>query len=151
MVCRFELWGGLLEKRNTYDDHSYDGYIHLHSFDFAISGGIDIAFPIGKSVNFGVYSSWGNGIGYDLLLVGAGPLMLINFRGGGSLYFGGGWSGTFPSYFYHDDNGMGFGARLGYKFRGGFYLFGEYNHTSYDYYYHWGRSDAFLLHLGYSF
>lgn len=105
--------------------------------DFAITGGFDMAFPLGKYVNFGIYFS----VGYspeapsDAFLE-AGPLFLINFDNGGSLYFGGGWADTF--------NEPGFNGRMGYKFKNGLYLFGDYMDCRWAGY-------AATLNIGYSF
>ena len=131
--------------------HYYDGVKYFYDNHVAVSGGIDIAFPIGKSANLGIYSSIGYGSA-DLgsLLVGIGPLLLVNYSGGKALYLGVGWCGTYPDSFREQD-GEGLGVRLGFKFKDGFYLFGEYNYTSYDYSRGWGRNYAALLHLGYSF
>lgn len=146
------------------------------SFDYThITGsiGLDLAFPINKSVNLGVYSSFGYAKSgnswsqYDLtnsLTFGGGPLILINFQKSGSLYFGSGIHSDYDLR-YLDFDGIGFEMRLGYKFRNGLYIFIEDNIFSGRFtgsYYDPGDNDNYnidctikrnsaLLHIGYSF
>ena len=126
---------------NSYYDQEYDDH------SVALTGGFDLAFPIGKRINFGAYVSGGYEFaGYHAILE-VGPLMLINFDKGSSIYLGGGFTTLFD-----EDNG--FNLRLGYKFRNGLYLFGDYISVSdyYDYSYYWyDWCRIWLINIGYSF
>ena len=126
--------------------------------------GVDLAFPIGRVVNLGLFASVGyNGTYYDNFTFDGGPLVLINFKSAGSLYAGAGISYQTPfsaSYYHPDLYGADF--RLGYVFKNGLYLFGEFNfYSGYEYcgyeYYN-GHifsmsvdGNSFLFHIGYSF
>lgn len=116
---------------------------------FAFSGGFDIAFPIGKAVNLGLFTSIGYETASSSLLFDAGPLLLINFRNSSSLYLGGGMCTRNFDLFGTD-------WRAGYKFKNGLYLFGEFFSVSDS----WEPSynckyervlSGFLVHVGYSF
>ena len=120
---------------------SYNKYYQnmLNSvYSYAFTGGIDLAFPIGKRVNFGAFFSGGYEKVYESNFIEVGPLFLINFNNGGSLYFGGGYTNVF--------NRDGYNARLGYKFKNGLYLF--CNYLSYKYI---DRDYVATLNIGYSF
>ena len=143
---------------------------YSNDLGFTFSGGIDIAFPIGKAVNLGLFTSIGYETAVSSLLFDAGPLLLINFRNGSSLYLGGGMCAW-------DFDSFGTDWRAGFKFKNGLYLFGElfsvayswkeYNSfyiiDSYNYYYgNTGHYEyyydnyervlsGFLVHIGYSF
>ncbi len=154
----------------VYCDRQYDDNLGL-----AFSGGFDIAFPIGRAVNLGLFSSIEIETANENLLLSAGPLLLINFGNGSSLYFGGGMS---TAYF----DAFGTDWRAGYKFKNGLYLFAEllsisdswsqercyyiidgynYNYYSHEYddyghdvYYIDTKETnltGFLFHIGYSF
>ena len=148
----------------------YSNTRQRNDLGFAFSGGFDIAFPIGKAVNLGLFTSIGYETSASSLLFDAGPLLLINFRNGSSLYLGGGMSAW-------DFDSFGTDWRAGFKFKNGLYLFGElflvsnswkeyssfYIIDSYNYYYgNTGHHEVyddnyervlsgFLVHLGYSF
>lgn len=116
---------------------------------FAFSGGFDIAFPIGKAVNLGLFTSIGYETASSSLLFDAGPLLLINFRNSSSLYLGGGMCTW-------DLDSFGTDWRAGYKFKNGLYLYGEFFSVSNS----WEPSynckyervlSGFLVHVGYSF
>ncbi len=129
-----------------YFNYSDDHYNEEQSV--ALTGGFDLAFPIGKRINLGVYVFGGYDFAGWAPILAVGPLMLINFNNGGSIYLGGGYTYLF-------DNGNGVNLRLGYKFTNGLYLFGGYTFAS-DYYsspsYYWYKStDIWSINIGYSF
>ena len=98
------------------------------------------------------------------MTINAGPLMLVNFKRGGSIYFGGGMHfGIDCDSYNYTTNVIGGGGRIGYKFNNGWYLFlelnyygGNNNHYS-NYYggYYDHYSELFgnntLFHIGYFF
>ncbi len=112
-----------------------------HDMDYvALTGGFDFAFPISQRINLGAYVSGGFEFAGYGALVEAGPLMLINFDKGGSVYLGGGYAHEFPYY-----GGADF--RLGYRFKNGLYLFGDFISMS------WLDSSLSIkmFNIGYSF
>lgn len=112
-----------------------------HDLDYvALTGGFDFAFPISQRINLGAYVSGGFEFAGYGALVEAGPLMLINFDKGGSVYLGGGYAHAFPYY-----GGADF--RLGYRFKNGLYLFGDFISMS------WLDSSLSIkmFNIGYSF
>ena len=116
----------------------YDYPNRLHGM--SLSGGLDLAFPLGTSVNLGAFVSGGYETAYESLFGNFGALGLINFKKGGSLYFGVG-----GLCFYE---GLALCYRLGYVFENGLYLFGEV--CSYPVP-EFGVNDMTMLHIGYSF
>lgn len=124
--------------------------------------GFDLAVPLGDRINLGLYTSFGydGGSWHNTLFLGGGPLMLINFNNGSSLYLGGGVH--YPMQ-YED---LGIGLRVGYKFKKGLYLFiednyykgkqfderKEWNYYPYNsYYIDYYSANNILFHIGYSF
>lgn len=100
--------------------NSYYGYYNYYDeIGIAFSGGIDLAFPIGESINLGFFASGGYETAYESPMFSVGPLLLINFNKGkaGALYLGPGVA------FAQEETGFDF--RTGYKFRKGVYLFNE--------------------------
>lgn len=130
-------------------DHVYDDYWQYHhNQKVAFTGGFDLAFPIGKGINLGVFASYGYESAGKSGILEVGPLMLINFNRGGSIYLGGGYS--------YSKNGNGANVRLGYKFINGLYLFGDYfrvNKYNYQAYnkYLYINTNIWLINIGYSF
>lgn len=106
----------------------------------ALTGGLDLAFPIGRRFNIGAFVSSGYDWATESQTVELGPLFLINTNAGGSLYFGGGYTAWTHN---HRD---GYNARIGYKFRNGLNLF--CNYLSYKYI---DSAYAVTLNNGYSF
>ena len=120
---------------SVYSDTKYDDYLGL-----AFSGGFDIAFPIGRAANLGLFSSVGFETADETLLLSAGPLLLINFRNGSSLYLAGGMSSA-----YFDSFGTDW--RAGFKFKNGLYLFAEFLSISDS----WSYEDSFYIIDGYNY
>ncbi|MDO5314562.1 MAG: VWA domain-containing protein [bacterium] len=120
---------------SVYSYTRYDDYLGL-----AFSGGFDIAFPIGRAANLGLFSSVGFETADNTLLLSAGPLLLINFRNGSSLYLGGGMSSA-----YFDSFGTDW--RVGFKFNNGLYLFAELLSISDS----WSYEDSFYIIDGYNY
>lgn len=158
-----------------YGGSVYEDTYYRDQLGLPITGGIDLAFPIGRTVNLGLFGSLGYETASESVLFNAGPLLLINFKNNSSLYLGGGVS-------IKDFEYPGIDLRAGYKFKNGLYLFGElfsisYNWTEdhffyiidgYDYYYYYdyyeeyghneyyrdyyyGSLVGILFHIGYSF
>lgn len=163
------------------DNHGW-GYSNENSYDnrsAVATIGLDLAFPIGKLVDLGLFTS----IGYDgawnnKLIVEGGLLMLVNFMNGGALYLGGGilFGRPVGSYTNVPENyepdilsSVILGEkpyipeiRLGYKFSNGLYFFAEYNHYYGNKVTGWAyreghvlgcdvEGDSYLFHIGYSF
>lgn len=131
-----------------YDYNSYGGYGYDDK-SVALTGGFDLAFPIGKRINLGAYVSGGYEFADYNAILEVGPLMLINFDKGSSICLGGGYTHLF-------DCGNGANFRLGYKFSNGLYLFGDFIGvgSSYNYYYnsYWYEGcNIFLINIGNSF
>ena len=122
----------------------------------AFSGGMDLAFPLGKKVNLGIFAS----LGYEMaqqdvifgsggqtaknsFMISTGPLLLIKFNEGkaGALYLGPGYALV--------QNNSGIDLRLGYKFRKSLYLFGEVFVV--DGWNGFGTGVGELVHLGFTF
>lgn len=121
---------------------SYDVNYYYTNTSFAVSGGFDLAFPLGTAANLGVYSSVGyEGKWWGGVIFNAGPLLLINFNKGkaGALYLGVGYT------YVHES---GVDIRAGYKFRKHLYLFTEFCYTKRGDYRYGLES---LIHVGYSF
>ena len=118
-----------------YDNHS--NYHYYNNISAAVSGGIDLAFPIGKLFNLGVFGSGGYDFARWSYMYSFGGIGLINFNSGGSLYFGGGCANL--------DYDPAPDFRLGYKFRNGIYMFSEY-FGDFEF-----SSFAVMIHFGYSF
>ena len=141
------------ENYYQYDYGYYDEW-YDNQKSVALTGGFDLAFPIGKRINLGAYVSGGYDFAGYAPILEAGPLMLINFNNGGSIYLGGGYT-------YMFDSGHGSNLRLGYKFKNGLYLFGSYIYASdrgYSSYWEeyweegWDESTKiWLINIGYSF
>lgn len=114
----------------------------------ALTGGFDLAFPVGKRVNLGAYVAGGYDFAGWAPILEAGPLMLINSDKGGSVYLGGGYTCLFG-------NGNGANLRLGWKFRNGLYIFGSYVFAGDDYYYkgdmYYKRTQIAFFNIGFSF
>lgn len=147
----FGLNAGLgLELKNLYRyDLKHGDVYYDYDLGFAFSGGFDIAFPIGKAVNLGLFTSIGYETASSSLLFDAGPLLLINFRNSSSLYFGGGMCTW-------DFDMFGTDWRAGFKFKNGLYLFGEifFRSNSFEPSDNWKYEEilsGFLFHVGYSF
>lgn len=104
---------------SNYSEYLFNTQSWYDRSNVALTGGIDLAFPIGKWINLGAYVSGGYDFAGWSAIIEAGPLMLINFNKGGAIYLGGGYAHAF-------EYGGGFDVRLGYKFRNGLYLFGDY-------------------------
>lgn len=131
---------GLSDYSTYYYSYYYDSYHYYEDQNVALNGGFDLAFPIGKRINLGAYVSGGYEFAGEAPILEAGPLLLINFNKGGSIYLGGGYTCLFY-------NGNGYNTRLGYKFRNGLYLFGDFIQASnYDDY-----TIISLINIGYSF
>ena len=155
-----------------YDNNSYDNKSAVGTI------GLDFAFPIGNTVNLGLFTSVGyDGAWNDKLILEGGPLMLVNFKKGGSLYLGSGILFGHPAYvyapkYYEPDifSSIIFlgnkprvpEIRIGYKFNNGLFFFAEYNHYCgkqvFDLTFQEGHivvcdveGDSYLLHIGYSF
>ena len=133
---------------NCYDYTHYQpssGYVYSNDNTYTdmglgLSGGIDLAFPIGRAVNLGVYGSAGFETASESFLLNAGPLLLINFRNNTSLYLGGGVSML-------DFDYPGLDLRAGFKFKNGLYLFGELFSNSYS----WDQERSFYIVDGYEY
>ena len=151
---------------DSYGNGSYSDYTNYTSFTGSV--GLDFAVPLGQSVNLGIYTSAGFDWGWtSSLAYGGGALMLVNFRNGGSLYFGGGIHCIYSlSSKYYNYDGYGPGFRFGYKFNNGLYFFLEQNFYSggfwdwehrlvydYDYYdlHYIIKGNSSIFHIGYSF
>ena len=169
------LGGGMSNFSGTkYYEYGYYNYWDEYDWDIErqdigdtfLTGsiGVDLAFPIGRVVNLGLFASVGyNGTYYDNFTFDGGPLVLINFKSAGSLYAGAGISYLTPlSASYYDPDLYGADFRLGYVFKNGLYLFGEFNfYSGYEYdgyeYYNghiysmYVDGTSFLFHIGYSF
>lgn len=102
----------------------------------ALTGGLDLAFPITHRISLGAFVSGGFDFTFYDALLEAGPLMLINLDKGGSIYLGAGYSHEFEYYGGGD-------LRLGYKFKNGLYLFGDFIRTS--------EYSIQMINIGYSF
>lgn len=130
--------------------YEYSSYYDDNDYNVALTGGFDLAFPVGKRVNLGAYVAGGYDFAGWAPILAVGPLMLINFNNGGSIYLGGGYTCLF-------DNGNGVNLRLGYKFTNGLYLFGGYtfaidSNILYSYPYSYGyRTRIWSINIGYSF
>ena len=123
--------------------------------------GLDFAFAINDNLNFGLFTSFGYEYSkdwHDYLTINAGPLLMIDFKNSGSLYFGGGVHLGFDVKPYDHDpvtNVTGGGARIGYKLKNGLYLFLEKNYyrgsrTNYGYS-SYIKGNNTLVHVGYFF
>lgn len=123
--------------------------------------GLDFAFAINDNLNFGLFTSFGYEYSkdwHDYLTINAGPLLMIDFKNSGSLYFGGGVHLGFdvePYDYGPVTNVTGGGARIGYKLKNGLYLFLEKNYyrgsrTNYDYS-SYIKGNNTLVHVGYFF
>lgn len=124
-----------------------DDYYKHHHYPYqgvAFGGGLDVAFPIGKRINFGAYVSGGYEAAGDEPILEAGPLLLINFNNGGSIYLGGGYTDLF-----HD--GDGYNLRFGYKFKNGLYLFGDFVRAQDDRTYGEKKTKIWFVNIGKSF
>ncbi|MBQ4398501.1 MAG: VWA domain-containing protein [Bacteroidales bacterium] len=130
-------------------NYSYNGQ------SIALTGGFDLAFPFGKRINLGGYVSGGYENADFNAILEAGPLMLINFNKGSSIYLGGGYTHLLRGGYTPNCGINGSNYRLGYKFKNGLYLFGNYINVRYDYYngdynlYEW--FSIWLINIGYSF
>jgi len=150
--------GGVgIGNHQGYETYGY-GDEDIYSILFAGSVGFDFAFPVSEKINLGLYTSFGYEFAarwHDYVYVNAGPLMLINFKQGGSLYLGGGLYYGLDMGNGYSTNVIGGGARIGYKFKNGLYLFLEKNYYGgnkgwWDYYCHM-KGDNSILHVGYFF
>ena len=165
----FSKYKGIKGIEYSYHPYWYDTYWDIRDEKFEDSSitttiGLDFAFPIGKIMNLGLFTSVGyDGVGEDKLIFEAGPLLLFNFRKGGALYLGSGiFYGTAIGNYYEPDV-FAPNIRLGYKFRNGLYLFGEYNpytgHKLGSNPDHWEgkvqrcdvEGNSYLFHIGYGF
>ena len=120
---------------SVYVDNNYRDDIGL-----AFSGGIDLAFPISRAVNLGLFGSIGFETASESIMFNAGPLLLINFKNNSSLYLGGGAS-------MMDFENIGLDLRAGFKFKNGLYLFGELFSISYN----WSQEQSFYIIDGYNY
>lgn len=134
---------------NLYYYNDYTNNDSHTEHNLALTGGFDMALPIGNRINLGAFVSGGYEFVYDGGIMEVGPLMLINFNNGGSIYLGGGYT-------YCWSISYGCNLRLGYKFHN-LYLFGDFIHTSSTDSY-WGvhdydycRANVLLINIGYSF
>ena len=134
---------GYKHYQNVYGGSVYEDNDSSDDIGLAFSGGIDLAFPIGRAVNLGLFGSIGLGLGIETAsttcLFNAGPLLLINFKNNSSLYLGGGVS-------MEDFEEIGLDLRAGFKFKKGLYLFGELFSISYN----WSREQSFYIIDGYN-
>lgn len=139
----------------------YTIYNIINSNGFTGTIGLDFAFPVSETVNFGVFTSFGyikDKDWHDQATINVGPLLLVQLKQSGSLYIGGGVHLGFDvDNLDHEPatNFIGGGARIGYKFKNGLYLFLEENiyvgeRFSYDYYSHINGNST-LFHVGYMF
>ena len=152
---------------HNWNHHYEDYYTYYDDTKMAVNIGLDFAFPIGNMVNLGLFTSLGyDGAFNESVTFGGGPLMLINFKNTGSLYFGVGYNGAVI--LSSGDPGEGGEFRIGYKFKNGLYLFVEesvYYNDGYSYgeeydsgQYHYDMINRYivrgyrtLFHIGYSF
>lgn len=160
---------------HLYNDNSYDNK------SIVTTVGLDIAFPIGKAVDLGLFTSVGyDGAWNNKIIVEGGLLLLVNFKKGGSLYLGSGilfgrpvgTNANVPEYYEPDIVSVVLfkkepympipEIRLGYKFSNGLYFFAEYNHYYGNIVTGWAyrvghvlgcnvEGDSYLFHIGYSF
>ena len=139
-------------------DNHYN-YSSIRSTTYTGSIGFDFAFPVGETVNFGFFTSFGYEYDekwHDYLTINAGPILLVNIKHGGSLYFGGGMHFGFDVENYsYTTNVTGGGARVGYKFKNGLYLFVEENiymgTNSRTIWFCSINGNSTLFHIGYMF
>lgn len=151
---------GKLNGKETYG-YSYEDF---YSTSYIGSIGFDFAFPISQTISLGLYTSFGydyQKVWHDYITIDAGPLMLVNFKRGGSLYFGGGVHIGIDSGDHHTtgptyaNNVVGGGVRTGYKFKNGLYLFLEVNYyggeKKWSDYYCYLKGNNTVFHIGYFF
>ena len=135
--------------------------IFVNCTDVIGTFGLDFAFAINDNLNFGLFTSFGYEYSkdwHDYLTINAGPLLMIDFKNSGSLYFGGGVHLGFdvePYDYVPVTNVTGGGARIGYKLKNGLYLFLEKNYyrgstTNYGYS-SYIKGNNTLVHVGYFF
>ena len=151
---------GILNGWETYEYSGGSGGEGIYSTSYTGSMGFDFAFPMNKTIGFGLYTSFGYGYekawhGHDYITIDIGPLMLVNFKRGGSLYFGGGGHIGLDIGDGYTNNVVGGGAQIGYKFKNGFYLFMEKNYydgeKKWANYYCYIKGNNTIFHFGYFF
>lgn len=130
---------------SSYSSGSYNYFgINYNAYSsLSFSGGVDLAFPIGKAANLGVFTSLGYEIEDESILISAGPLFLININEGkaGAVYLGAGYMNA--------QENDGINLRIGYKSKRVFYLFNEV--FAVDGYNGLGTGYGDLIHVGFFF
>lgn len=97
---------------------------YFYGSGIGITLGLDLAFPLGKRANVGVFATAGYENAYGSGVFEIGPLLMFNFNRNNSLYLGGGFAGAFE--------GSGYDFRIGYRIKH-FYFFGEYTSATHTY------------------